>query len=282
MNIYAFSSLLNIIGSISIGLFILTRYKRDTRYVTFGLFCLVSFIWSFYYFLWQMTTNERLALLYCRNMMIGAIFIPIFYLHHVLSLLGQAQRKKLILHIGYILSFIFLLFDFTPYFISNLTPKLVFKFHPNPGPVYSYYMVYWISCVLYALYLLIDGLRSSTGLLHKQIKYMLIAALIAWGGGATNYPLWYDIPMLPIGNLLVFLYVPTAAYAMIKHKLMDIEIVMARSFILICIYIPIILFAFAIKAWGDHILYPIFGDKWIFVPFTAVAVLSFAGSFSYL
>lgn len=41
---------------------------------------------------------------------------------------------------------------------------------------------------------------------------MLVSFLIGFLGGVTNFPLWYDIPVRPYGNGLVFLYLIAAAY----------------------------------------------------------------------
>ena len=53
--------------------------------------------------------------------------------------------------------------------------------------------------VSYATFLLIKKFKTSQGYLREQIKYILLAIALGFGGGATNFPLWYGIPLLPLG-----------------------------------------------------------------------------------
>ena len=45
------------------------------------------------------------------------------------------------------------------------------------------------------------------------------ATLIGFTGGATNFPLWYDISVPPVGNALVFIYLVTVANAVARYQL---------------------------------------------------------------
>ena len=50
-------------------------------------------------------------------------------------------------------------------------------------------------------------------------------------GGCTNYFLWYNIPFPPYLNILVSGFVVFVAYAIVKHQLMNIEVLIKRSLI---------------------------------------------------
>jgi len=53
--------------------------------------------------------------------------------------------------------------------------------------------------------------------------------MIGFLGGSTTYPLWYNIPVPPFGNILVALAVAIIAYTIIKYRFMDIEIVINKT-----------------------------------------------------
>jgi signal transduction histidine kinase len=222
--------MINGLTSSAVGLFVYTRNPKDIRNKTFGLFCLSLSIWSYFYFLWRITSDERVALFYARGLMAGAIFIPTFCLHHVLALLNWIDEKKKILLAGYIASSIFFISNFTPLFVRDVAPsRFIFKNWPNPGPLFHPYLVMFFAIVFYFMFLLFHAYRTSTGLKRNQLWYLFVAYAVGFGGGSTNFPLWYDIPIYPVGNVLVSLFIGIVAYAIVRHRLMDISVVMEKG-----------------------------------------------------
>jgi signal transduction histidine kinase len=55
--------------------------------------------------------------------------------------------------------------------------------------------------------------------------------LFAWVGGSTNWFLWFDIRIPPLGNPFVTLYLAVIAYAILRHKLLDINIAIRKGLI---------------------------------------------------
>jgi len=233
MNFYALSALINSITSISLGSFVFLRNKKNATNNTFVLLSFAVFIWSFFYFLWQISTNAATALLYTRLLSIGSLFVPIFYLHWIFSFLGLKDKKnKFILILGYITTSIFLLWSFSPYFIRGVEKILIFDFWPKAGPLYTTYLIVsYAGMVGYGLFCLFKNYLVSTSFKRYQIKYIIFGTIIGFLGGATNFFLWYDVKILPLGNIVVSLYVFILFYAMIKYRLMDIRIIARTIFI---------------------------------------------------
>lgn len=63
---------------------------------------------------------------------------------------------------------------------------------------------------------------------RAQVKYILIGTAIGYIGGCTNYFLWYDIPILPFGNITASVYIILVAYAILKHGLFNMKVVTAE------------------------------------------------------
>jgi signal transduction histidine kinase len=72
-------------------------------------------------------------------------------------------------------------------------------------------------------------MKDTTGRRRDQIRYFTLAAAIGFVGGASNWPLWYNIPFPPYANMLISAYVGVVAYAIVRHNLMDIEVVIKRT-----------------------------------------------------
>jgi two-component system nitrogen regulation sensor histidine kinase GlnL len=236
MNFYALSALINVVISTFVGIFVFSRNKHDPRYITHSFFSAAVALWSFFYFVWQITPYENIALFACRALMVGAIFIPVCYLHHLLILFDIYEQKKQIIKYGYLGGLVFLALDFTPLYVKSVSPKLVFKYWPDAGVAYLPFLALWFSYVLYGVFIIIKQHRNSSGAKKNQITYVLLATFIGWSGGATNFPLWFNIPILPFGNILVSGYMLLLTYAIIRHHLMDINLALTRAGIFIVVY----------------------------------------------
>ncbi len=181
-------------------------------------------------------------------LMAGVIFLPVFYLHHLLSLLNLQSKKRPILVFGYIFSGIFSVLNFSPLFIKGVAPKLCFPYWPVAGVAFIPFFLVWSWYVLYAVVIIIRQLGNAQGETKNQLRYILVATILGYGGGATNYFLWFDIPILPVGNILVSFYVAIVAYAIVKYRLMDIKVVFTRAGIFLIIYSLVLGIPFLILA----------------------------------
>ncbi|TSC53306.1 MAG: hypothetical protein LiPW39_345 [Parcubacteria group bacterium LiPW_39] len=229
MSFFALSALINGLTSLVLAIFVFLKNRKSAVNKTFTLFCLSAAAWSLPYFFWQISKDADSALFWSRALMAGAIFIPVFYLHFVLTFLEVAGKNKRLLILVYVFAFISLALDFTPLFVKNVEPALNFAFWPKPGIIFHLFLAVWFLIIFYTTYLLLKKYRTTTGVMRSQIRYILLGITIGFIGGSTNYFLWYDIPIKPIGNILASVYVGAIAYAIIVHRLMDIKLVARRS-----------------------------------------------------
>jgi signal transduction histidine kinase len=84
---------------------------------------------------------------------------------------------------------------------------------------------------LHAIFLFIRALLSKDypAVVRSQIKYQLLAGVIGFGGGMTNFlPQLFQI--YPFGNYLILLYVAFVSYAILKLKLFNMKAIAAELF----------------------------------------------------
>ena len=229
MIFYAIIALINAITGTILGLFVYFKNKKAKTNQAFFLFCLSVAVWSYAYYFWQVTDNADSALFWSRGLMVGAIFVSISYFYFIIRLLNKVKEKKKSLIVGYLIFFFFFLTNFTSLFVKGVSPKLGFAFWPEPGIFYHPFLLAWIFYALYTVYLLFKEYYLSIGIKQNQIRYILVGTIIGYIGGATNYLLWYDIPIPPIGNWTATFYLAIVAYAILKYRLMDIRMAIKRS-----------------------------------------------------
>jgi len=228
---FPFSAILNAITSSILGFFVLFKNPKSPTNRSFFYFAFSVSFWSYAYFLWQISNNANSALFWCRILMAGAIFISPAFLHFCVNLINERKRYLNAVIFWYFVSFVFLLLDFTPLYIADVRPRMIFPYWPSPGPAFAPFLVMFFGVAVYSHVLLLRAYKNLSEFKRNQIKYVFLGTAIGFLGGSTNYPLWYDINILPIGNALVAVYVATIAYAIVRHQLMDIEVLIKKTLI---------------------------------------------------
>lgn len=230
MPFYAATALINFGTSLLFGLLVFIRNPRNKINYSYSLFAFGVAFWSFCYFFWQISGNAADALFWSKALMAFAIFIPAFYSHFVFVFTGLTKRKIFLLILAYFLLGAFLPADiFGSSFIQEVRPLLGFKFWPIAGPLFHIFLIIWMGYVIFDTYLLYQAHGKATGIQKNQIKYVFWGLALAFLGGITNYFLWYEIPIPPFANILVSAYVTLTAIAIVRHRLMDIRLVLART-----------------------------------------------------
>jgi signal transduction histidine kinase len=228
-------SLLTGITALFFGFIVLIKNRKNVINQTGFLLTLATAFWAFGYWRWLAIYDDKdLALFWVRILSVGSTLIPVFYFHWIVSLLELNKQKKPLIIACYVIAAFFLLFSFSPLFVRDVEPTGPFSFWPKAGPLYSIYLfLIYFGAVIYAIYLLISQYKHSVGIKRQQIKYVLLGSILGFGGGATNFFLWYDINILPVGNVLVIFYPIIFSYSIIRHHLMNIRVIATEIFTLL-------------------------------------------------
>ncbi|MDD3294459.1 MAG: ATP-binding protein [Geobacteraceae bacterium] len=226
----AYTGLVNFITSFGLSVFLLLAKYRSAVCRAFVLFCLSVAYWSFHYFLWLREGDAGQALFLIRQAMLGAIFIPATYTYFVYQLLDKKDFRW-VHYVNGILVLLFSLFSFSALYIPSVEPKLFFRHWPNPGMLLHFVLLYFVACVVYSHWLLWVAYRGSAGIKRQHILYVFLGTAIGFFGGATNYFLWYDIPIPAFLNILVCFFIITVTYAIAKYRLMDIQLILRKTIV---------------------------------------------------
>ena len=234
LGIYTWSVLITGIFFTSFGIFAYLKNKKDLSNKLFGLLSLAFAIWCYAWFaLLLVKSNQEMAIFWAKFLNLGAIFIPIFYLHWVLSVLNLHKRKKYLLILGYIIIFLFAINSFSPSYIKGVHSIFFFPFWPTAGPLYKWFLIFgYFGMVGYAFFKLIREIGKQEVEKRYQIGYIIVGSLLGFGGGATNFPLMYKLEMLqPIIGMIAVMASPfILGYAAVKYRLMNIKVVATELF----------------------------------------------------
>jgi signal transduction histidine kinase len=220
------SSLVNTVASIILGVTVFSKSPRDPRSRTFAWMTVTVAAWSALYFCWQLAPDAATALLFCRLLSAPAVVIPVCYYHFSTRLTGEKRDREVV--VGYGLSAVFIVLSLTPWIVHGVRPRMMFPFWPEPGPAYPLYLAFWSYYLWRSWQLLYSAYHRASFLRRNQLRYILAHTVIGFIGGATNYFLWYGIPIPPVGNILVTLYMVGVGYAVVRFRLMEVDLLLAR------------------------------------------------------
>lgn len=247
MNFLAITGLTNLLTSICVGFLILSNSLSSKKNLTFFLLNLSVLVYSLGYFLWQMAQNNQESIFYFKILFCGIVSINVMYLFFVFAVLGLLNEKIRFLIVNAIIGIVYCFLNFSGFLYRGFEIKYSFGLWPIPTFLFTIYLFIWFFQCFYGFFWLLQGLKTLKGIEYNQVKYFLIAAVVGFGGGATNWPLWYHINFPPYLNLLVSLYLVIVAYAIVRYHLMDIKVAATRVGIFAFVYtlvlgVPFVLF----------------------------------------
>lgn len=232
MNPFALPPLIAFILVLSIGLFVFFNNIRSKTHVTFGLLCFSAAWWLFGFSLMYLSLDPRMALQWARIGFLGIIFIPVFAYHFISEFTGSEAGKK-ITYIAYLLSIPSLIFSQSDLIYAGIRSHF-YGFYPAAGRYYILFLLMFAVLFTHGIILLLmfsqklkkqhDSARA------QQAKYVLIAFVFG-ATGLVDYIAKFPLPLYPFGYFSAFLLIATVAYAVLRHRLMDIEVVIKRGLV---------------------------------------------------
>ncbi|MDD5730074.1 MAG: ATP-binding protein [Candidatus Omnitrophica bacterium] len=274
---YAFSGFLVFLTSSVLGFIVFIKNPKRLVNLLFVLFSLSVAAYGFGFYKQALSLSPAQELHAVRILLAGTIFIPVFFLHLVSALLSRKISKKL-LACFYLSAGLWEIINYsTDWLAGNPVPKLGFHYLFQGGILYPVLMAYFLTFAWVGLRQLFFGYNSASGLRRNQLKYIFFSTLVGFGGGSFGFALGYNIdfyPLNPFGAYGVALYTIIFAYAVLKYRLMDINLAVTRAGIFGVIYAVIL----GIPYWiGLKILGQ---GPWVF-PVTLMAAFATIGPFIY-
>lgn len=283
MNIYSFASIFASLVCISLSVFVYTRSRKDFIKILFSIGTLYIGLWTSFPFITSIAVNDLQALYFTRLIYIFAVFVPSLFLHFMLIFVNAQLNiiRRRIVILAYIVSFIFLLNIFNPQFIHGVR-----RFSPHfaiiPGPIYIYFFFAFTLMGVYSFSHFFRAYLTSVGYRKNQLRYIFIAIFFAFSGGIMHflsaYFNWEPFPH----DFLVMFYPVLMTYAIVKHRIMELKVVLTRTGIFVVVYTFVLGIPLLLVSFGRHYLISLFSDNWWFIPFIILTVLATFGPFLFI
>lgn len=226
MNLFSFSSIILCATCFSLFLFI-TIFGRNKVSRIWSLFNLSISLWAVGLFFVGSTATASEAIVYWRLAHVGGLFIAIFF-YHTVCVFCNINPKKIILF-AYLQALVFLFLDLTTPFISSTRFIFGYLYYNKATLSYSIALLFWLLFMSLGHYELTKFYKNNTAVNRNKIRYLFFGFFVGFLGGVTYFLPMYNIDTFPIGNFTIPIYCIIATYAIFKHHLMDIEVVIKKT-----------------------------------------------------
>jgi len=156
----------------------------------------------------------------------GAIMIPILFLHFVMRVLSV--RTRAVLALGYLMAALLLVLNASGR-LASIHVQPPFHYYTIPLQLYRLFVVYFFLLVIYAHALLLWKMMTAEKQLRNQARYIFVGTFVGFAGGSTTFFYVFGRSIFPYGDYAVPLYIVTVSYAIFKHQLMDINVVIRKT-----------------------------------------------------
>jgi len=254
------------------GIFVIIKNSRFHTNRLFFLLSLTTFGWQFSWFILFGFPDLLPVDLVIKIGYSFIIFLPIVYFNFAISFIG-AKKEYVAIRIFYVIGLFFIYFLWMTRIFINGHYSNIWGYYPKAGVLHIFYIIFLFFLAGRGSYKTIGKFYNETNLfLKKQLKYVLVAFGLYFLAG-IDFAVNYGFEIYPPGFVFISISLMIIAYAIIRHRLMDIEIIIRETAIFAGIFgFSIGLFMLAIIA-GEQFLKPYIGDnRWIVPAFSLLLV----------
>jgi signal transduction histidine kinase len=216
------------IANFGLGLFVYLKNAPKSINRHFAFFSFAVAAWTLSNGLVSSYAASESGYVWARFAFASASLIPITFLWFAdVFPTSQPYLSRRILTSFSIVAAVSFVVSFTPLIVRN-TASRGGALQVLHGPLHLPFAIYLICCFGTSLFILVRKLRSLTGLEKLQVRYLFAAVLIAaFGATVTNLliPLVLDTSRFsPYGPLFGMPMIAIIAHAIIRHRLLDIQL----------------------------------------------------------
>jgi len=232
--IHNIGSILSAIVSLGLALFTYFGHPRKVANTTLALTMLSVSVFYISHVIGVNLTDplsSRAALMFN----VSIIFIVMFNVHCVLSVIGKAREKRYLIAFFYASGiFLTLFYLLQPdAFLAPSTPKLYFPNYYEAGAYHwAMRVIFNFIIPVYFLLAMFRAYQQGDPVMRNRLKYFFLALTLGYSIGFIPVLLVFNIPVDPNwGLFFVFFYAVPFVYGVLFYQLLDIRILAKRAFL---------------------------------------------------
>ncbi len=230
LDYFLYSSILICVTNAAVGLFTLYAAPKGPLKTTLLLLFSSVSIWMFFWFLWLKAGTLEEATLYFSLLSVGSnLGGPATF--HFIALFTKSRVPKFV-HVlnWFALLLVNIVSVSTDWVADRFAPVGPIPFYPRANfflPVVIAWHGLNSSSAFYMMFRAFK--RPQTAQERQQLKWVVTGLTFAWICGLFTYVGFYDLQIPPWPIVLILAYPASFAYALVRHKMLDVEVVLRKT-----------------------------------------------------
>lgn len=232
MDVNRIALILVSIANMLLGIFVYSKDRKNAINISFSMITTSLALWTFGVFMIVSTWRKENPIFWVRMAYaLGILAIPNITFF---SLIFPDRKLSLKKHIPFLYSIAIVLsaLSFSPFLIKEIIFQSGRIIETHYGVVNAIYIIYVVTCLMYAFYNLGRSWKREKGIKKQQVQYvflgisltmsiMVIINVIITAFGFENASAFG-----PCFNIILIGFI---AYAIVKHRLMDIRVFIRKT-----------------------------------------------------
>lgn len=207
---------------------LILSYATTKTQRLWGVFNIAVAVWGMGICLATSTQNKIYSFHFWQYAHFGGLFVSSLFFDVTCSFCGVKKNKFTLA--CYAVATLFLIlsfFNITGYEVQDTFIDALYMRANNY--IYVLISMLWAIPLLYGNYLLVKKILIVQGAYRKQLIILFTSMMVGFVGGIQHFLPAYGIDFYPNGNFLITMYAILASYAIFKHKLLDMQVIIKRA-----------------------------------------------------
>lgn len=233
MNIYTATSLLASTLCLGLAVLAFVSNRKSKEAVPFGISSALIGCWTMFPVLMFFQTNDATKLIITRWLYTAAALVPFSFWYMYFLVMGfQEKRDKWVLRYMFFFSFPLIWLTWSPSYIRSVDCSGPMSYI-NPGPTYLVFVGHFLAMGCYGIFRMMvrwrgDGVNQAS---RNKYKYLFLSFGVALCGALIHFVAAYAKREPLPHDIFIIAFVCILAYAILRHRLMDITIIIRRALI---------------------------------------------------
>lgn len=251
------------------GILVFWKNHRASAARWWAIMCLFVAAWAFWNTFSLLSATAEGSLKYLRIADAFALFVPVSFLHFAMRFSGSFHLRPLLL--GYLATGLIAPTVGSPLFVTAGQKKFGIWFEVG-GPTFAVFAFLFALLPAYGLWLIWQATRGADGARRAQLFCLFAASALGFGGGFTWFLPAFGIDIPPLGAHLISLYCIIVAYAIVRYRFLDIQVVIRRSLVYSLLVTLLTVGYFVLVNGMERLFQSTFGYRSVWVSLSAFAL----------